>query len=125
MTRLRPGIVGQRCAGSALLRYGLPGVVPRPLLSHVPVLPLDRRLAIPVVHADDVADAVARVLESVRPARSTWRRACCPPEDIADVFGARLVHVPADAVRAVVSATWHAGCSRWTPAGSTSPSPCR
>ena len=28
VTRMRPGIVGQRSAGSALLRYGLPAVVP-------------------------------------------------------------------------------------------------
>ena len=28
VTRLRPGIIGQRAAGSALLRYGLPAVVP-------------------------------------------------------------------------------------------------
>ena len=45
----------------------------RRLLDHVPVLPLDRRLAIPMVHADDVADAIVRVLEGRVPGPSTSR----------------------------------------------------
>ncbi|HYH72375.1 MAG TPA: NAD-dependent epimerase/dehydratase family protein, partial [Nocardioides sp.] len=57
VTRMRPGIIGQRSAGSALLRYGLPALVPAAVLRHVPVLPIDSRLVIPMVHADDVADA--------------------------------------------------------------------
>lgn len=109
VTRLRPGIVGQGSAGSALLRYGLPGLVPRALLSHVPVLPLDRRLAIPMVHADDLAEAIVIVLESETP--GAFNLAAAPAvtaEDIALVLGARPVHVPAAAVRAAVSASWHA-----------------
>ena len=109
VTRLRPGIVGQTSAGSALLRYGLPGLVPRALLSHVPVLPLDRRLAIPMVHADDLAEAIVLVLESRTP--GAFNLAADPAvttEDIARVLGARSVHVPAAAVRAAVSASWHA-----------------
>ena len=109
VTRLRPGIVGQASAGSALLRYGLPGLVPRALLSHVPVLPLDRRLAIPMVHADDLAEAIVRSLESGAP--GAFNLAADPAvttEDIAQVLGARAVHVPAAAVRAAVSASWHA-----------------
>lgn len=109
VTRLRPGIVGQTSAGSALLRYGLPGLVPRALLSHVPVLPLDRRLAIPMVHADDLAEAIVLALESRTP--GAFNLAADPAvttEDIARVLGARSVHVPAAAVRAAVSASWHA-----------------
>ena len=109
VTRLRPGIVGQGSAGSALLRYGLPGLVPRSLLSHVPVLPLDRSLAIPMVHADDLAEATVLALESVTP--GTFNVAATPSvtaTDIARLLDARLVHVPAAAVRAAVSATWHA-----------------
>ena len=109
VTRLRPGIVGQGSAGSALLRYGLPSLVPRSLLSHIPVLPLDRRLAIPMVHADDLAEATVLVLESL--ATGPFNLAATPAitaEDIARVLGARLVHVPAAAVRAAVSASWHA-----------------
>ena len=109
VTRIRPGIVGQRNAGSALLRYALPALLPASLLSHVPVLPLDRGLAIPMVHADDVADAIVRVLEARVP--GAFNLATAPAitaDDIAVVLGARLVHVPAAAVRAAVSLSWHA-----------------
>jgi nucleoside-diphosphate-sugar epimerase len=109
ITRIRPGIVGQRNAGSALLRYALPAALPASLLNHVPVLPLDRRLAIPMVHADDVADAIVRVLEARVPGAFNL---AAPPaitaDDIAVVLGARLVHVPMAAVRAAVSLSWHA-----------------
>jgi nucleoside-diphosphate-sugar epimerase len=109
VTRLRPGIVGQRSAGSALLRYGLPAVLPAAVLGHVPVLPLDKRLVIPVVHADDVADAIARALDGRVP--GPFNLAAGPgitTGTIAGVLGARAVHVPAPLVRAVMSLTWHA-----------------
>ena len=109
VTRVRPGIVGQRAAGSALLRYGLPALVPAGLLRHVPVVPIDAGLVIPMVHADDVADAIARILEARAP--GAFNLAAEPPvtaEDVADALGARLVHVPSGAVRAAVSASWHA-----------------
>jgi UDP-glucose 4-epimerase len=109
VSRIRPGIVGQLNAGSALLRYGVPGLVPASLLRHVPVLPLDRGLAVPMVHADDVADAVVRVLESRAP--GAFNLAAGPAitaDDIAAALGARLVPVPAAAVRAAVSLSWHA-----------------
>jgi len=57
--RLRPGLVMQREAGSALLRYGLPALLPAVALDLVPFLPLDRTFAVPVVHAHDVGSAVA------------------------------------------------------------------
>ena len=109
VSRMRPGIVGQHSAGSALLRYGVPAAVPAAVLDHVPVLPLDRRLAVPMVHADDVADAVVRVLGSRTP--GAFNLAAPSPvtaQDVADVLGARLVHVPSALVRAVAAASWHA-----------------
>lgn len=109
VTRLRPGIVGQRSAGSALLRYGLPGLAPAALLRLLPVLPLDRRLRIPMVHADDVADAVARVVE--RRAGGAFNLAAEPPittQRIAEALGARPVHVPSAVLRPIASAAWHA-----------------
>jgi nucleoside-diphosphate-sugar epimerase len=109
VTRLRPGIIGQRAAGSALLRYGLPAVLPAWLLGHVPVVPLDRRLAIPMVHADDVADAVRRVLE--RRVGGAFNLAAEPAvmaASVAGVLGARFLHVPQSLVRTAASAAWHA-----------------
>jgi nucleoside-diphosphate-sugar epimerase len=116
VTRLRPGIIGQRNAGSALLRYALPAPLPAATLRHVPVLPLDRRLAVPMVHADDVADAIVRVLEARAP--GAFNLAAAPAvtaDDIAVVLGARLVPVPAAAVRAAVSVSWHARLQQLDP----------
>jgi UDP-glucose 4-epimerase len=109
VTRLRPGIVGQRNAGSALLRYALPGTVPASVLGHIPVLPLDRRLTIPMVHADDVATAIERILEVTAP--GPFNLAAEPAVTtaaIADVLNARHVHVPSPVLRAFVSLSWHA-----------------
>jgi len=109
ITRLRPGIVGQRAAGSALLRYGVPAFVPAAVLDHVPVVPLDRRLRVPMVHADDVADAIARVLQ--QSAGGAFNLTAEPPITtalIAEALGARSVHVPSAAIRPLMSLAWHA-----------------
>ena len=109
IARLRPGFVVQRDAGSALLRYGAPAYLPAALLRHVPVLPLDRSLTIPLIHADDLADAVARVLE--RRATGAFNLAGEPPVTralIADALGARAVHLPRQVLRAAASAGWAA-----------------
>jgi UDP-glucose 4-epimerase len=109
ISRMRPGIVGQRSAGSALLRYGVPAIVPAFVLDHIPVLPLDRRLQVPMVHADDVADAIARELD--RRLGGAFNLAAEPPittERIADALGARIVHVPSSVLRPLMSAAWHA-----------------
>jgi nucleoside-diphosphate-sugar epimerase len=109
ITRLRPGIVGQRSAGSALLRYGIPALVPARALDLVPVLPLDRGLVVPMLHTDDVVDAIDRALQ--RQAGGAFNLAADPPittEAIAAALGARAVHVPAAIVRGAMSASWHA-----------------
>ena len=107
VTRIRPGLVGQRSAGSALLRYGVPGWVPAKALDLLPLLPLDRRLRIPLVHADDVAAAIEQVL--VRRVGGAFNLAAEPPvtaEVIARALGARPVHVPSAVLRVAVSASW-------------------
>ncbi|WP_137293894.1 NAD-dependent epimerase/dehydratase family protein [Nocardioides dongxiaopingii] len=109
VTRLRPGIVGQRGAGSALLRYGLPALAPAGLVRLVPLLPVDRGLELPMVHADDVAEAIARVLDARAP--GPFNLAAAPVitvEHLAAALGARHVHVPLGVVRAAVAASWHA-----------------
>lgn len=108
VTRMRPGIVGQREAGSALLRYGVPGLVPPRALRLLPVLPFDRTVRIPMVHAADVADAIARALERRSPGAFNL---AAPPDvtatDIARALRARLVPLPAKVLRAGVSLAWH------------------
>src|SRR3954471_17297782 len=67
VTRMRPGFILHRDAAGGLRRYFLPAIVDPRWLRFLPVLPLDRRLVVPVVHADDVADAVARAIERTAP----------------------------------------------------------
>jgi nucleoside-diphosphate-sugar epimerase len=110
IARMRPGLIVQREAGSALLRYGLPAFVPSGLLRHVPLLPLDRALVVPIVHTDDVADAFARVLE--QRATGPFNLAADPPvtrDLIAEVLEARAVHVPWPVLRAAAAVAWRAG----------------
>jgi nucleoside-diphosphate-sugar epimerase len=109
VTRMRPGIVGQRRAGSELLRYGVPALVPSAALRLLPLLPMDRGFVVPMVHSDDVADAIVRALD--RRAAGPFNLAADPPitrDDLAAVLGARTVHVPAPVLRVLASAAWHA-----------------
>jgi UDP-glucose 4-epimerase len=109
VARMRPGLIVQRRAGSALLRYGVPAYVPSGVLRHVPLLPVDRTLRVPIVHTSDVADAFVRVLH--RRATGAFNLAAEPPvtrDLIAEVLGARAVHVPRAVLRAATALTWRA-----------------
>jgi nucleoside-diphosphate-sugar epimerase len=113
ITRFRPGIVLQRAAGSALLRYGVPGYFPARLTTALPVLPLERAFTVPVVHADDLAAAVLASIH--RRAGGAFNIAAEPPitrDDLAAALGARPVPLPAAALRALVAASWHARLQR-------------
>lgn len=107
VTRTRPGIIGQRAAASSQLRYFVPSLIPAPALGWLPVLPLDRDLALPVIHADDVAEAIRLAL--VGRVGGAFNLASDPPlaaTDVASVLGARHVHIPASVLRAAASASW-------------------
>lgn len=109
VARLRPGIIGQRLAGSALLRYALPVLLPARAIGAVPVLPMPAGLTVAMVHADDVADAVVRVLQ--QRAVGAFNLAAATPVTsamIAEALGARWVETPARVVRALMQAAWHA-----------------
>lgn len=106
VSRMRPGIVGQRDAGSSLMRYGLPVLVPGALLRHVPVVPLDRAMVIPMVHTDDVAAAFAAVVEGGVPGPFNLSAGPVTVDDIAGAFGGRHVQLPTAVLRAAVSASW-------------------
>ncbi|WP_308283241.1 NAD-dependent epimerase/dehydratase family protein [Pseudonocardia nigra] len=107
VARLRPGLIVQRDSGSALLRYGVPAYVPAAVLRHVPLLPLDRTLAVPLVHTGDVADAIVRVLE--QGAIGPFNLAAEPPvtrDVIAAVLRAPAVHLPRPVLRAAADLAW-------------------
>jgi len=109
VTRLRPGIIGQGSAGSALLRNALPVLLPARAIAAVPVLPMPAGLTIPMVHADDVAEAVVRILQqravgAFNVAAATSVNAAM----IAEALGARWVETPAQLIRPLMSAAWQA-----------------
>ena len=109
IARMRPGFILQRAAASGLMRYGLPAYVPMQLVPHLPVLPLDRKLCIPLIHADDVADAIVSTIE--HRAVGAFNLAGEPPmgrDDVAAVLGARPVHVPSGVLGALVNLSWRA-----------------
>jgi len=109
VARMRPDFILQRAAASGLMRYGLPEYVPMQLVPWLPLLPLDRRLCIPLVHADDVAEAITRVID--RGAAGPFNVAAEPPvgrDDIAAALGARPVHIPSGVLGALVDLSWRA-----------------
>ncbi|HET7398045.1 MAG TPA: NAD-dependent epimerase/dehydratase family protein [Intrasporangium sp.] len=106
---LRPALVGHYAAGGPMLRCGLPGIVPGAVLRHVPVLPVDPRFGIQLVHARDLADALVRVVE--RRAHGPFNIAAEPllrGPDIAAALGARPVPLRREHARALLAAAWHA-----------------
>jgi UDP-glucose 4-epimerase len=109
VVRLRPGIVLQPAAASALARYFLGPFVPQSLVrrSLLPVVPGVAGLAVQALHAEDVARAY--VLACVRPVTGAFNVAAEPvldPPTLARLLGARTVPVPAAALRALVHLTW-------------------
>jgi UDP-glucose 4-epimerase len=109
VARVRPSLIGQRAAASALWRYTVPSLLPGAAVKLLRVLPLDRSLAVQLLHADDVADAVVRILD--RRAQGAYNLASdevLRVPEIAAALGARPVHVPYRALRAAASVTWQA-----------------
>ncbi len=109
VTRMRPGLIFQRDAGSEVARYFLGPLVPTRLLGvrRAPVLPLPDDFVFQAVHAEDVADAYWRALARVAP--GAFNLAADPvvtPERLAEVFHARRTRVPTSAVRRLASLTW-------------------
>ncbi len=109
--RFRPGIVLQPEAAAEIARLFLGPLVPTSLLrpSLVPVLPWPRGLRIPVVHADDLADAVVRAL--VAGMTGGLNVAAEPPltrDLVARLLTARPVDVPVGVVRGLAAVTWRA-----------------
>ncbi len=109
VVRIRPGLVFQAQAASALARYFLGPYVPQALVRRglLPVIPDVDRLAVQAVHAEDVARAFA--LAATTPVTGAFNVAAEPvldPPTMARALGARTVPLPAALVRAVVDLTW-------------------
>lgn len=109
VARLRPGVVLQSQAASALARYFLGSLVPQRLVrpSLVPVVPRTAGLALQAVHATDVADAF--VAAATRPVHGAFNVASEPvldPATLAEALHAHQVPVPRTVLRALVDLSW-------------------
>ncbi|MGM1061867.1 NAD-dependent epimerase/dehydratase family protein [Saccharothrix sp. Mg75] len=109
VSRVRPGLVLQPEAAAEIKRYFLGLLVPHALFRlRTPVLPLPRGMVLQFAHADDVADAVTRVLLGRHP--GAFNVVCDPvitPEVLAGVLGARHVPIPPAALRTAAKVTWN------------------
>lgn len=110
VARIRPALVVQRGAASELMRYFLPAYA-RPLLRvPLPVVPLPDRAITQVVHADDVADAILRIVA----ARATgpFNLPSGPPlhpADLARGLGGTRVPMPEALLREATALSWRLG----------------
>lgn len=112
--RLRPGIVLQPDAAGEIARFFLGPLVPTSLLHpkvlrRTPVLPWPAGVRIQVVHADDLADAIARALAArLTGALNVATEPVLDAALLGEVLDAKPVPVPFKAVRAAAYASWRA-----------------
>lgn len=109
VSRFRPTVVVQREAAWLIKSLYLGPLVPRSALEllrrrELPVLPVPAPLALQFVHADDVGDAVVRMV--TQQVRGSFNIAAdvLDTAALADLVGARPVSVPPQAVRTLIAA---------------------
>lgn len=109
VSRFRPTVVVQREAAALIRSLYLGPLVPRAALQalnsgRLPLLPLPAGLALQFVHADDVGDAVVRLMERRAVGSFNIAADALDRRAIADLVGARPIDVNARVVRTVVGA---------------------
>lgn len=109
VTRVRPGLILQPEAAAEIRRYFLGPLVPPALFKiRLPVLPLPRTMVLQFAHADDVADAVAKVvLGGHGGAFNIVSDPVVTPRVLAEVMGTRHVPIPPTALRTAAKVSWH------------------
>jgi nucleoside-diphosphate-sugar epimerase len=112
VVRLRPGLIFKREAGPEVRRLFAGPLLPARLLKRgrIPLLPLPERMVLQCVHADDVGQAY-RLAALSQEARGAYNIAAEPVLDraaLGRVLGARVVPMPAKALRLLADATWRA-----------------
>ncbi|MBH0120789.1 NAD-dependent epimerase/dehydratase family protein [Rhodococcus sp. CX] len=109
VTVLRPGLIGQAAAGAALRRYAMPAWMPAVAMRALPVLPIDPSVALPAVHAADVAAAVELALAA--PGAGVVNLSAADPvrtEDVVESLGVRPWRVSRRTLRTLAQVTWRA-----------------
>jgi UDP-glucose 4-epimerase len=111
VVRLRPAFTFSQRGSTEQRRLFLGPFVPHRALSPgvLPVLPMPRELRLQALHAEDVATAYEAAL--MRPVHGAFNGAADPvlaPRDLARVFAARWLPVPATALRAAVATAFRA-----------------
>jgi UDP-glucose 4-epimerase len=109
VVRLRPGLIFQRAAGTEIARYFAGPLLPTRLLRYqrIPLIPDNPGLRMQAVHADDVADAYARVLRAdVRGAFNIAAGPVLDPRVAAEVFHGVRLPVPGPALAGAAALSW-------------------
>lgn len=108
VARVRPALIFQRDAGSEVARYFLGRLVPKRVVPRrTPILPVPDSAVFQCVHAEDVADALWRIVS--RRATGAFNVAATPvltPRELARVFRARRGTFSQPFLRRTVALTW-------------------
>ena len=111
ITRLRPGFILQRQAAASIRRLMFPSYLPPRWLRLLPavMVPATGSLQVPVLHADDVADACLRAIQ--RRAVGAFNLSAEPPvqpQHLAKALGPMPMPVPTWLARSLIDAAWRA-----------------
>jgi nucleoside-diphosphate-sugar epimerase len=109
ITRVRPALVGHELSGGALLRNTYPAWLPTAVLSHLPLLPLDRGFRAQFIHSEDLSEAVVRIIEQrATGAFNLASEGEVHRDDLARILGAPALHLPWAWLRHLASISWRA-----------------
>lgn len=107
IARMRAAFIVHGEAASGLVRYFSPAFAPVRLIRALSVLPVDRRLTVPLVHGDDMASALAAA--ATTGAQGAFNIAAEPPvtrDMLARELGAVPVGLPFGILRRLVHVSW-------------------
>ncbi|WBQ03443.1 NAD-dependent epimerase/dehydratase family protein [Kribbella sp. CA-293567] len=120
VTVVRPTLVAQRAASSSFRALFFDPLIPTALIrlavaQRLPVLPLPDGLAVQFVHADDLGDALVRILQTRATGAFNLAAEVLDAQALAGLVGARQLDVPPGLMRSVVSALWRLRLLRMSP----------